>query len=525
MNKGMNRRALILAGLLLLGRLVGVAWAGSQDDDPAASQENVGASEERRTAPVDDEAKVPDSARSNAKRGAQAPQDANVEAGGSTAATTQEGALVSVDFKDADIRQVLRILSLKSGVDIVAGSDVEGLVTIKLTNVPWEQALDIILRTYGFTYERSRNIVRVMTIQALEQEALATEVFPLNYATAKDVPDIVKEMLSERGRVKFDERTNTVIVTDIPASLFQIKRVVDRLDQRTPQVLIETKVVETRLSKDEQLGIDWSDSLSLTATAVSLPTTFPFPGGHDLGNFGSSFIPRAGTFSPSNGAALTKGRVPETGGQVTFGTLSSSGFQMVLHFLQSRTDTHILSNPSISALNNQEARVHIGSEFPIPNYSVDPTTGRTTITGYTAKNIGTVLTVTPHVNPNREIVVDLRPEVIAFSGNRTYDTGTGNSVSLPEFTTQTAQTQVRIGDRETVAIGGLVKENNTKTQVKVPVLGDIPVIGLLFKNTTRYSSSDPVRQDLLIFLTVKLMGEVAEGQQVATVSAETSKQE
>ena len=158
--------------------------------------------------------------------------------------------LVSFDFKDADIRQVLRIISIKSSVDIVAGSDVEGLVTIKLTNVPWEEALDIILRTYGFTYERKGKIIRVMTVEALEQEALSTEVFPLDYAKAKDVPDIIKEMLSDRGRVKFDERTNTIIVTDIPTTLFQIKQVIERLDRRTPQVLIEAKIVETKLEKD-----------------------------------------------------------------------------------------------------------------------------------------------------------------------------------------------------------------------------------------------------------------------------------
>jgi len=134
--------------------------------------------------------------------------------------------LVSVDFKDADIRQVLRVIALKGGVDVVAGRDVEGLVTIKLTDVPWDEALDIILRTYGFSYERKGRIVRVMTIEALEQEALATEVFALNYATAEEIPGIINEMLSDRGRIKYDERTNTVIVTDIPSNLFQIKEVI-----------------------------------------------------------------------------------------------------------------------------------------------------------------------------------------------------------------------------------------------------------------------------------------------------------
>ena len=110
--------------------------------------------------------------------------------------------IISIDFKDAELQQVLRVISLKSGVDIVAGPDVTGLVTIKLTNVHWEEALDIILRTYGYTYERNNSIVRVMTISALEQEALTTEVFPLDYADAETVPEIIADMLSDRGRVR-----------------------------------------------------------------------------------------------------------------------------------------------------------------------------------------------------------------------------------------------------------------------------------------------------------------------------------
>ena len=425
------------------------------------------------------------------------------------ASAPSEQALVSVDFKDADIRQVLRILSLKSGVDIVAGSDVEGLVTIKLTNVPWEQALDIILRTYGFTYERKGQIVRVMTVAALEQEALSTEVFPLDYAKAKEVPDVIKEMLSDRGKVKFDERTNTIIVTDIPTNLFQIKQVIGRLDQRTPQVAIETKVVETRLDKDENLGIDWSNTLGATITSATIPTTFPFPGGAEFGRIGSALIPRAGTFSPVTGASLTKGRVPENGGTFTFGTLTSNGLSAILNMLQKRTDTHIVSNPNIAVLDNQEAKIHIGQEYPVPSYTVDPTTGRTSISGYTPKQTGTVLTVTPHVNPSREIVVDLKPEVIAVGDPVTYSLGsTSGSISFPLFTTQTAKTQVRIGNGQTIAIGGLEKTREGKVSEKIPVLGDIPILGLLFKSTRWYSGgSDPVRQDLLIFLTVKLRDE------------------
>ncbi len=465
---------------------------------------------------------VPEATGDEQLQPAEAGSPAEPNAGQVAVSTAPDGeGLVSIDFKDADIRQVLRLIALKSGVDIVAGGDIDGLVTIKLTDVPWEQALEIILRTYGFTYERKGRIIRVMTVEALANEALATEVFPLDYAKAKEVPDIINEMLSDRGRVKFDERTNTVIVTDIPTNLFQIKQVVERLDQRTPQVSIETKVVETKLDKNENLGIDWSDSLTWTAASATLPSTFPFPGGVDFGVLGSAFTPRAGAFSPSTGASLPKGRVPEVGGTFTFGTLTSSGLAVALNFLQSRTDTNIVSNPNIAVLNNQQAKIHIGEEYPVPSYTIDPTTGRTSISGYTPKLTGTVLTVTPHVNPSNEIVVDLKPEVISVGTDVTYSLGSSSgSVSFPRFTTQTAQTQVRIRSGDTIALAGLVKRSEAKVTSKVPLLSDIPILGLLFKNSRWYSGgSDPVRQDLVIFLTVRMLEESQPDQSLAAVPA------
>ena len=433
------------------------------------------------------------------------PADAATPAATPGDETVASNGLLSIDFKEADIRQVLRIIALKGGVDIVAGNDVEGVVTIKLTNVPWEEALDIILRTYGFTYERKGKIVRVMTIAALELEALDTEVFPLDYAKAKDVPVVINEMLSDRGRVKFDERTNTVIVTDVPSSLFQIKEVVERLDQRTPQVLIETRIVETKLEKDESLGIRWSDSFALTQTQNSFPSTFPFKAQGTMGWFGQEFVstPSARIGGPTS---LLDASPTSTVGSIGIGTLSSSALSMTLNNLRQRSDTKVVSNPTLTVLDNQQAKIHIGEEFPVPNFSVDPSTGNTTVSGFQTRTIGTVLTVTPHVNPSREIVVDLKPEVIAATTNATFNVSGSTSVSLPRFTVQTVQTQVRIQDGQTVAIGGLVKDLKLTQVNKVPFLGDIPILGLLFTNTSvdGGSSNPTLKQDLLIFLTVSL---------------------
>ena len=431
---------------------------------------------------------------------------------------TGQPGTVSVDFKDADIRQVLRVLSLKSGVDIVAGPDVEGLITIKLTQVPWEQALDIILRTYGLIYERKANVIRVMTLAAVEQEAVSTEVFPLSYAKSKEVVDIVKEMLTDRGKVKYDERTNTVIVSDIPSTLFQLKSVVERLDRQTPQIHIESKFVETRLTRDENLGIDWFNSIIPSVLTATAPTTFPFPEGAEFGDVGSAFIPRSGTFSPSTGAALTRGRVPGVGGEFRFGTINMGTLTMTLNMLKQRVDTKVLSNPTIVTLNNKQANIQIGTDVNIPNYQIDPSTGRTTITGFQTRSTGIILKVTPYVNPQEEVVLDIEPEITTVGSNREFQSGSG-TVTFPDFDVQKAKTQVRLKDSETLAIGGLKRQAERVTKSGVPILSDIPVVGWLFTNRQEQTPSGQDQLDLLIFLTVRLIRDPASPTTVAAQPA------
>lgn len=427
---------------------------------------------------------------------------------------------VTIDFKDADILNVLRILSIKSGVNIVAGKDVEGTVTIRLVDVPWEKALDVVLKTYGFAYEREENIIRVATVENLGQEPLKTEVFSISYAKAEEVAESIKEIVSARGSVRADERSNTIIVTDIPTNIYKIEQVVTKLDESTPQVYIEARVIETTLADNEKLGIDWT--VQATASGSKRPTTVPFrtwgstkdmypvpkysaeiekeaefkeaaggrtivtsdfPFKHDLVNFPSDPF-RFGSF-PMVGADY-----------FTFGTLDFSSFQAVLYMLDQRSDTKIISNPRTVTMDNQEAVIHVGEDYNIPTYERNESTGSMEITGYETKKIGITLTVTPHVNVQKEIVVDLSPEVSSFLRFDNY----GN-VQAPVFSTRNVTTQVMVKDGETIAIGGLLKEQTVKTRHKVPFLGDIPFLGHLF----RYSADTIDTRDLLIFVTVKLV--------------------
>ena len=433
---------------------------------------------------------------------------------------------ITIDFKDADVRTVLRVLAEKSGINVVAGRDVEGVVTIRLANVPCEKALDIICKNYGYAFEREENIIRVTTVENLKQEELATEVFSLNYADASEVAEAVKEMLTDRGtdKIRYDERTNVLIVTDIPTKLYEIRQVVQKLDKKTQQVLIEAKIIETTLDDDENLGIDWS--LKFRAAGAQRPMTFPFEtiGSRVLGQLDMAdyFLTGKGA---EGGGLENQGTVPSddfhtsglessmplaTTDMFTMGTLDFTEFAVVLEYLKARRDTNIISNPRIATLNNQEASIHIGTIIAIPTFERNPDTGTIEITGYSEKDLGIKLSVTPHINDRGDIVVNLKTEVSDLLGSDVLDSARG--IRAPRYSTREAETQVMIKNNETIMIGGLIKEVDVNYKKKVPFLGDIPGIGSLLFTKTEEGVD---KTELVIFMTVHIIEDIPTRRKVA----------
>ncbi len=412
---------------------------------------------------------------------------------------------VTLIFKDADIRTVLHTLSYKSGVNIVASSDVEGQVSIRLVDVPWNTALEVILKNQGLASERIGNIIRVITLDSVAEEDLQNEVFVLNYSNAKDVAAAIEATLTERGSVKYDEKTNTLIVTDIPTNLHKVKTVIERLDKRTQQVSIETRIIEARIKDEDELGIDWN--VEVSASGSSRPTTLPFDRSEvPFSNKGKNksingYLPLGD--STDDFPSVVDPVFPYVEAtSFTFGTLDFTGLEAALKLLDQTTDTNILSNPTITTLNNQEAKVVVGDVFNIPTYERNDQTGQMEITGYTEKDIGITLTVTPHVNDAKDIVVNLKPEVSKFDQWDNFGSG-DNAIQAPRFTTRTAETQVMIKDGQTIVIGGLRENTTVRIDKKVPFLGDIPLFGELFK----YKDDEINTKDLLIFVTVQLVDE------------------
>jgi len=405
-----------------------------------------------------------------------------------------EAGNISVEFKDADIQDVFRVLALKGDVSIFADPDVKGLVSVQITDVPWEKVLEIICRTYGYAYEKEENIIRVTTLDKQGQETLVTEVFTLNYAKAADVAESVAEMRSERGKIKFDSRSNLVIVTDIPTNIYKISQVIDRLDTITPQVTIEAKIIETDISNIDDIGVQWN--AAYTASMASRPTTFPWPA-NKVGKKYNNFMPKGD--DATDFPTLVEPAFPlATTDDFAFGILDGSSFSILLEAIQTRAKTKILSNPRITTLDNEEAEIHIGTDWPIANYSYNEETDRFVITGWEYKSYGVLLRVTPTINKNGYVTLKLHPEIsdkqeeIDFQGAR-----------VPVLTTQTADATVMVKDGQTLVIGGLIKDKVVNTKTKFPFLGDIPILGTLFT----HKAEEVIKSDLLIFITPHIVSE------------------
>ncbi len=395
---------------------------------------------------------------------------------------------VSLDFRDADISNVLKILSYKSGVNIVVGPEVTGLVTIQLNNVPWKQALEVVLETYGYAYEQKGNIITVTTVENLklrrenaiilaEQEPVETKTFTLNFGRASEIIASVEKMKSERGSINYDERTNTLIVTDIAKRIDLMEGVIKKLDRTTPQVLIEAKIVETSFDNEENLGIDWVSKISLTGS--ERPVTFPF-----TTTSSNKFVPDS-----FPGADDTLG---SANAEFTYGTLSFTQVQAIFEMLKQRTDTNILSNPRIVTMDNQAAQIMVGTQYPIPQYTYNEEQARLQVSGWEYKDIGIIFDVTPHVNDAGFVTIDVQPKVTAIIGTVVVE-----NTSLPQLSNESTKTRVMIKSGETLVIAGLVKDQLTDTKKKLPLLGDVPVLGLIFQKSEKTNT----KTDLMIFIT------------------------
>jgi type IV pilus assembly protein PilQ len=418
-----------------------------------------------------------------------------------------KGRRISLDLKDADIQNVLRLLADVSKLNIVAADDVKGKVTIKLRNVPWDQALDIILRAKGLDKTRNGNIIRIAPVDVLrkeeelrierakarvELEPLSVRLVPVSYAVASEVKPQVTALLSPRGKVNIDQRTNVLVVEDIGEVLLKVERLVRTLDTQTPQVLIEARIVEANTSFSRELGIQWGGSVSATqqygtSTGLSFPNSVRIAGGaNDLTNNVTNGVLQDPAYAVNLPATVGAG----AGGALGFVFGSAGGSALIslrLSAAESSGKVKIISSPKVVTVDNKEARILSGEKVPITVLTANGPTTR-----FIDANLE--LGVTPHVTQDGSVLLNIEAKKNELSDRE-------DNLGTPGILTKEAKTEMLVRDGDTAVLGGIYRRRASEAKAYVPFLGQIPVLGWLFKSTTKTDA----REELLIFVTPRIV--------------------
>jgi type II secretory pathway component GspD/PulD (secretin) len=379
---------------------------------------------------------------------------------------------MTIDVQGADIKTVLRSISEFSGINIIAGPDVEGPVVIHLKNVPWKEALDTILRSQGYGWRDDYGIIRVAPEEQLQQDevqsvttqrkkeenaSLETRVVKLNYLNAREIKQAMNKATTPRGNVESEPGTNSVIISEVPARIDMITKTIIDMDQRLNQVEIVAKMVDVDHRSSRELGVSWS--------ALNLST----------GDLAGDVVSGQRVLSPFS--------------TVRVGTVQSWGdLNVILDALERDNKANIISNPKITTADNKEASILVGKEIPliVSDEAGNPITE--------LKKIGVILRVTPHVNSDGTITMDLHPELSDLAAEATVQGGV--IINLQE-----ADTRVVVKDGETAVIGGLISDVESQVRNGVPVLKDLPLLGPLF----RYENKASQKRELIIFVTPKIV--------------------
>ena len=423
------------------------------------------------------------------------------------------GERLSLNFQDIEVRAVLQLIADFTGLNLVASDTVTGTVTLRLKNVPWDQALDIILKSKGLAMREAGNVIMVAPTEEiaarekLELEAsqqveelapLHTEFVQVNYAKAQDLAALIKaeenNLLSDRGSVTLDQRTNTLIIQDVSASLESIRQMVNKLDIPVRQVLIESRIVNADESFAKDLGVEFGFS----KRTIEDPATKSLGGEGKNGLTVGGGLPGdtnygAGTAFTTDDLENFMVDLPVTGAagsfKLAYGIIGSLLLQLELTAALAEGRTEDIASPKVITANQREAIIESGVEIP---YEESTSSGATSIS---FKKAVLSLSVTPQITPDDRVLLDLAVHQDTQGANTT--------AGIPTINTKNVETQVLVDNGETVVLGGVYEQSESNISDRVPFFGDLPYLGFLFKRESVSNS----KAELLIFVTPKILKE------------------
>jgi type IV pilus secretin PilQ/predicted competence protein len=430
--------------------------------------------------------------------GAAASPAAKPAAGTATTTTPEQDSAIESggvgvrEFQGDDIGQVLRLLARQSKVNMVVSDAVTGTVTMRLEDVTALQAISIIVKAKGLFLDKIDNVYYIKTGAEKTAEPTESDSYQFSYARAKDTSPLLASQLASKDPPQVDERTNTIFFRETRSNIENVRKLLVQIDKPTKQVMIEARLVEITANPKQSYGINWAGVVGSSTNAQTvtygapLPTAQASPGqnpptsGFALGNSGSKQF-----FGNLGQLAL---------GQ--FAILSVPQLSATLRMLNEDADAEFLANPRVVTADNQQAKIEITRNQPVPQLNFNEQTATAVFGGFQDKVFCNKLLVRPSVNKDNFITLSVKPEISNKVGDQTFVFASA-TVTSPIIDTRSLDSNVLIKSSDTLAIGGLLQDEQTKARNKVPVLGDIPVVGYLFGERLNART----KRNLLVFVT------------------------
>lgn len=396
---------------------------------------------------------------------------------------------VSPTFLGVAIKDALRMFAQQYHFNYVFSGDGKGIVNVRLTNVPLSDALEYMLKPNGYHYLVKNNVLIIKPLRDNFYGERETKIYQLQYVDAIKIKNTLKNFLSSTGKIETlltdkqdsqePDRSNILIVSDLPENLKIIDQVIKKLDQPEKQIQIEVRLIETLVGGEKRLGLNWPTSV--TASVMGAETTAPITNTNQSTGGGEQTILSAWY------------QLPKGPNGLNLGVLTLDKLRATLDILANDNKSRLISNPKVIALNNHRAIIRIGTKVPVPEiqrgFAGD-------LYSYKEKDVSMKLEVIPVVGEDNKITLKLHPvlqEIIGYTGQA--------EAPQPIISVREVETSVVVKDGETVAIGGLVKETTSEEEDKIWLLGNIPILGYLFKHKTTRKE----KKDLLIFITSKII--------------------
>jgi len=442
------------------------------------------------------------------------PAPAGATAPGSAPATTEQtsaadsGGAAVREFQGDDVGQVLRLLARQAKINLVVSEAVTGTVTMRLEDVTAFQAIETIIKAKGLFMDKIDSVYYVKTDAERAKEPTESDSYQFSYARAKEVAPLIGSQLASREPPQVDERTNTMFFRETRSNIGKIRAVLAQIDKPTKQVMIEARLVEVTANPKQSYGINWAGTLGSSTSAQvfhfagSNPATAPtfvtdangvphvVPG-----------VPAQAKFDPATGKLLgtdffrsTSDIFDSIGGQ--FAILSVPQMSATLRLLNEDSDAEFLANPRVVTADNQQAKIEITRNQPVPQLNFNEQTAQAVFGGFQDKKFGNTLLVRPSVNKDDYITLSVKPEISNKVGDQAF-VFAGATVTSPIIDTRSLDSNVLIRSGDTLAIGGLLQDEQTKARSKVPVLGDVPIFGYFFQEKLNART----KRNLLVFVT------------------------